>query len=1237
MATKLDSHLFEKMREISANGKLSVSGLSLEYYADPLFQVDSRNRVRVEIGVPRISSSYDSMLTQTGFEILYRNEAFHRYDGWLPLTSVIDIESLSFVSFVRAIERPLVNVTSEGDVFHRADIARSTWGVNGNNRRVGIISDGVSHLEVSRMAGELPSVPPVQVVNNRYTGDEGTAMLEIVHDLAPGSFLSFADEGSSESDFANNIQLLWQGGCQVICDDIVYFHEPAFEDGIVAQKVNEISNNGGIYVSSATNFRESHYIGDYYNNGNNWNRFNLSTGYSSYIQITVPPATTKTPIQTSTITLQWNDKYGQSSSDYDLYLYDAAINYVVKSSTTTQNGNADPYEIIQVTNSSPASVIYNVAVLNSNGAAPVRKLQLWVYNATLESSAQVFGSSSFGHSTASGCISVAAIDQDSSQRYYSSEGPALIYSFDATGKPTSYSQRTKPDLSALDGVQTYIGQQGYFSNPFYGTSAAAPHVAAVAALVWSADVSKPSSTIRFTLESSAINLPFSTSAKNNQYGEGCLDAYNALSQLIPLNPIPTTTSITPASKNAGDAQFSMTVNGTNFLSTSKVRLGGTDRTTSYVSSTQLTATIPASDMTTAETYNITVFNPTPGGGTSNAQIFMVIGTPNLVLSRPSVTMGSVTLNTLKTDTVTIWNKGTDTLKITNITSTNGQYSASPTVKNIPPNGSLIDTIKFIPTSIGSSTTKILIASNDVTTPDTINVSGFCSGTPNLVLSRSSVTMGNITLNTLKTDTVTIWNKGTDTLKIASITSTNGQYSASPTMKNIPPNGSLIDTIKFIPTSIGSSITKILIASNDVTTPDTINVNGSSPMPVLTTLKTSIVYSNVAKGTTKRDTIKVVNSSVNTLTVDSIYTKTSAFAVDRINGTVGTDTLKVVVSFAPIAIASYTDTLYLRNNSATPLVKIPLSGNSPTPTFLCNLTTISFGDVGIYDSAKTILKVTNSSANILTIDSIYTHSSVFTSLTSFSQATDKDTATMTVWFKPVTFGVFSDTLFLRNDSDTTLFRIPLSGRTPNSSISITPSSIAFGTVKKDSTKQLLFTITNSSISVLQIDSFYTKTKYFNVTKILAFGNVKQGDTTKVAIRFTPDSLRSYIDTMYIANNSLASPFKVPLSGNGTLTGIQEVAAETPTIYSLAQNYPNPYNPSTTIQYGLPVRSTVRLVIYNILGQVIKELVNIEQQAGIQSVVWNANVASGLYFYRLEATSKDNSSKRFVETKKMLLLK
>ena len=91
------------------------------------------------------------------------------------------------------------------------------------------------------------------------------------------------------------------------------------------------------------------------------------------------------------------------------------------------------------------------------------------------------------------------------------------------------------------------------------------------------------------------------------------------------------------------------------------------------------------------------------------------------------------------------------------------------------------------------------------------------------------------------------------------------------------------------------------------------------------------------------------------------------------------------------------------------------------------------------------------------------------------------------------------------------------------------------------------------------------------------------------------------------------------------------------YALYQNYPNPFNPSTTIQYALPAQNRVRLRIYNVLGQVVADLINTDQSAGWNQAVWNANVSSGMYFYRLEATSLDNPGKHFVETRKMLLLR
>jgi len=90
--------------------------------------------------------------------------------------------------------------------------------------------------------------------------------------------------------------------------------------------------------------------------------------------------------------------------------------------------------------------------------------------------------------------------------------------------------------------------------------------------------------------------------------------------------------------------------------------------------------------------------------------------------------------------------------------------------------------------------------------------------------------------------------------------------------------------------------------------------------------------------------------------------------------------------------------------------------------------------------------------------------------------------------------------------------------------------------------------------------------------------------------------------------------------------------------LEQAYPNPFNPTTTIKYQLPVNSKISLKVYNALGQGIATLANEVQQAGYKSVEWNAgSVASGVYFYRLEATSISDPGHTFTQVKKMILCK
>jgi hypothetical protein len=117
--------------------------------------------------------------------------------------------------------------------------------------------------------------------------------------------------------------------------------------------------------------------------------------------------------------------------------------------------------------------------------------------------------------------------------------------------------------------------------------------------------------------------------------------------------------------------------------------------------------------------------------------------------------------------------------------------------------------------------------------------------------------------------------------------------------------------------------------------------------------------------------------------------------------------------------------------------------------------------------------------------------------------------------------------------------------------------------------------------------------------------------------------------------IGAPSEMPPSPPG---GDGTISSTLPQVYSLEQAYPSPFNPSTTIKYSLPQDNRVTLRVYNILGQVIATLADELQSAGYKSATWTATgAASGIYFYRLEASSLSDPGKSFTQVKKMVLVK
>jgi hypothetical protein len=300
-------------------------------------------------------------------------------------------------------------------------------------------------------------------------------MMEIVHDLAPGAQLFFSGPSTS-TDMVNSINYLKAQGCNVIVDDISFFGEGYFQDTSVAQAAESAVNSGVVYVTSAGNLgSQEHWQGIFAGNqpgytGGTSRLLNFSGLNTPNNAITIPSGST------CIINLQWSDPFGASANDYNLYLADNFFS-LVKQSTFVQNGNDNPFEQIVYTNSGATATFY-INVEKNTGAAN-REVEMTVYG---NSSMQYSTSSDelTGQEAVQSVMVVAAENAGSSSvASYSSRGGSTIYT-DFVNQVSTVRQTL--DGTAIDGVQTAIGPV-WGHQPFYGTSAAAPHAAAIAALL----------------------------------------------------------------------------------------------------------------------------------------------------------------------------------------------------------------------------------------------------------------------------------------------------------------------------------------------------------------------------------------------------------------------------------------------------------------------------------------------------------------------------------------------------------------------------------------------------------------------------------------------------------------------------------------------------------------------------------------------------------------------------------
>jgi len=522
-------------------------------------------------------------------------------------------------------------VTTQGDTSLRSNLVRLGYEIGGAGVKIGVLSDSYNTLGADDVgSGDLPGLTnprgyttAVQVVKEYPYGtrsDEGRAMLQIIHDVAPEAELAFRTGFISASDFAKGIKELEQVGCDIIVDDITYVTEPFFGDGKVSEAVDFVTSQGVSYFTAAGNFgNRSHEATFNPITINGLVAHNFGGGATGQT-ITVRPGDTG-PI-TYTIVLQWEDPVystGSVGTQNDLDIYLSGDQGITRFGFNRNNLGGDPIEVLTFTIREQTTTDIMIVRAVGTGAVNFKYIVFRGDKIVFDdpNNGGVGFTTIVGQANSEGAMTVGAVLYSNTPAYgYSRPDPGTnpafaVASFSSIGDPlTNGGTRQKPDFIAPNGVNTTVefaaadldlpGHPSGDGNPnFFGTSAAAPHAAAVAALLMEArSTFEPGLSpyqpdeIRQVLKSTARDM-----YEDNQFdyksGAGFIRADVALMTIAAPNPAILEPLIVPGGIDPGDEPFTVIINGTNLNSNTVVYLRDEQLETEFNEETgQLEAEVP---------------------------------------------------------------------------------------------------------------------------------------------------------------------------------------------------------------------------------------------------------------------------------------------------------------------------------------------------------------------------------------------------------------------------------------------------------------------------------------------------------------------------------------------------------------------------------------------------------------------------------------------------------------------
>ena len=394
----------------------------------------------------------------------------------------------------------------------QAALDESGLSVNGSGIKVGVLSDSFNDLggaAADEADGALPSAANVQVLKDLPSGgtDEGRAMMEIIHDIAPGASLAFYTAFDSEQDFANGILALAADGAKVIVDDVSYFDEPFFQNGVVAQAIQTVEAEGVTYVTAAGNEASNAYQAAWTPTSGTFDGVHLTDAENfggSIVQTITVGANSNYDVP---LLVEWNQAYGAATSDLELLVF--SNGQFLGGITNAGDGEPNnPWVALDLT----GGATYQIVIENVAGGNPGLIKEIVAGDGVPVTISGANVGTVYGHAMTPGAITAGAVSAADTPAFgfspasetFSSSGAGTELLFANNGTALSSPDALSPvAVSGVDDVHTTV--PGGLSD-FYGTSAASASLAGVAALILSANPSLTPAQVEQIMEETALPM-----------------------------------------------------------------------------------------------------------------------------------------------------------------------------------------------------------------------------------------------------------------------------------------------------------------------------------------------------------------------------------------------------------------------------------------------------------------------------------------------------------------------------------------------------------------------------------------------------------------------------------------------------------------------------------------------------------------------------------------------------------